>query len=550
MDIKQIAAILLQHSQIAVRGTTTGAGAGTGKSFFDATLIGVDAGSFISMLAILYPGQPTKVDSMAITAFTTGSGEVALARAYKGVAAPIPAGVPYIIVTFRFVAADVASLTANVGDASASALGSLYAILGNPSVSLNSKVNHIPKFTGNLWWVSTTGDNADDGKSPEMAFLTIDHAITTAAPGDRIYVKAGTYDEVITMNKVGLELVCEQGTILVNTTPGTPLVVGPADYQRVVGAILAEAGEIGIQITGSFCSFEDSLAFGSSVGFDDDGDENHFENCRSILHTVTGFDISAGYGQYERCIAAGGAAAVTGVLLSDAAADHNHFFDCHTLGNATRGWDVVANADNNMFSHCSTGAGDVAKRDLGTNNTWDEFSEGSQIVAGQTRDQDLADIFNRLGLPAGASLAADLATIAAYIDTEIVAIITSLGGTTGIFHGQADVAVNINATLASETDVLHLTAADTRYIVRSLRLKSADPNPNTVIVRLKELVNDGLVTVDSFDITNANFATYHSLMDMFGLPHLAGDELQVTVQVSAGGDIAVTGQYSYGKTNV
>ena len=115
----------------------------------------------------------------------------------------------------------------------------------------------------------------------------------------------------------------------------------------------------------------------------------------------------------------------------------------------------------------------------------------------------------------------------------------------GILHEQADVAVNITAIAAAETDVLNLAAANTRYVVRSLRLKCADPGANTVTVRLYELVNDVLTQVDSFDITTANFATYHSLMDMVGLPYLAGDRLQVTVRASAGGPYAVTGQYSY-----
>jgi len=113
------------------------------------------------------------------------------------------------------------------------------------------------------------------------------------------------------------------------------------------------------------------------------------------------------------------------------------------------------------------------------------------------------------------------------------------------FQEQADTAVNINAILAAETDVLNLAVAATRYIVRSLRLKCADPGANTVTVRLYELVNDGAVVVQSFDITGANFGTYLSLMDMFGLPHLGGDNLRVTVQASAAGPYAVTGQYSH-----
>ncbi|MBA7613545.1 hypothetical protein ES703_20796 [subsurface metagenome] len=393
MDIKQIAAILLQHSQIAARGTTTDDGAGAGTSFIDTTLIGVGAGSFVSMLAVLYPGQPTKVDSVAITGFATLTGEVTLASAYKGVAAPIPAGVPYMIVTFRFVAADVAALTASVGDASASALGSLYAILGNPPYAIEHSIRHIPKYTGNIWFVDgTNGNDANTGIDPHDAFKTIAHAIGAAAAGDRIVVMAGAYDEVLNMNLAGLELICEQGTVLSNSTPGTALIVS-ANYCRVVGPFLTQAGQTGCQITGSFCSLEVCLAFGCATGFDDDGAETHFTDCRSILHTTTGFDISAGYGQYERLVAAS-TGAVRGIYLSNAAANNNHFHKCDTLGNGTAGWELIVGADNNLCSHCSMGAGDGARVDAGANNTWNNFSEGSQILAGQTRDQDLKDIYD------------------------------------------------------------------------------------------------------------------------------------------------------------
>lgn len=118
----------------------------------------------------------------------------------------------------------------------------------------------------------------------------------------------------------------------------------------------------------------------------------------------------------------------------------------------------------------------------------------------------------------------------------------------GVFFEEEDVAVNTTAILASETTIFDLSVADTRYMVKSLRLKSADPSTETMTVRLYELINDGLVVVDTFDIDAANWGTYHSLMDMFGLPHLAGDSLKVTVQMSGGAAVAVTGQYSYSKT--
>lgn len=127
------------------------------------------------------------------------------------------------------------------------------------------------------------------------------------------------------------------------------------------------------------------------------------------------------------------------------------------------------------------------------------------------------------------------------------ALIDALAGA-GTLHEQADVAVSVLADNLGETNVFNLAAANTRYIVRSLRLKCADPGADTVTVRLYEFINDVLTVVDSFDITAANFATYHSCMDMFGLPYLAGDQLQVTVQASGGGPYSVTGQYSHATT--
>lgn len=124
------------------------------------------------------------------------------------------------------------------------------------------------------------------------------------------------------------------------------------------------------------------------------------------------------------------------------------------------------------------------------------------------------------------------------IYNDIVAINSGL-------QEQADTAINITAIAAGETNVFDLSVAATRYVIRSLRLKAADPGANTISVRLYELINDVSTVVTTFTIDTNNFGTYHSLVDMFGVPHLAGDNLKVTVQASAGGPYAVTGQYSH-----
>ena len=114
-----------------------------------------------------------------------------------------------------------------------------------------------------------------------------------------------------------------------------------------------------------------------------------------------------------------------------------------------------------------------------------------------------------------------------------------------VWDQQPDVPVNINAINASETDVFDLNDSISSYIINSLRIKCADPGANTVAVKLYELINDVSVNVQTFTIDTNNFGNYHSLMDMFGQQQLSGDDLQVTVQASAGGPYAVTGQYHY-----
>jgi len=128
--------------------------------------------------------------------------------------------------------------------------------------------------------------------------------------------------------------------------------------------------------------------------------------------------------------------------------------------------------------------------------------------------------------------------------------VAGITGATGIFHEQADAGFT-EEIVAAETFIVTLTVADTRYILRDLRVKCEDPTAaNTVTITLYTLINGVETAVDTFVITNANFGTYHSLMDMFGVPYVAGDSIRVSATGSAAGPYTLDGQYSHGKTNV
>lgn len=48
---------------------------------------------------------------------------------------------------------------------------------------------------GNIWFVGTTGDNANQGNHENAAFATLEYALTQAVSGDEIFIYPGTYTE-------------------------------------------------------------------------------------------------------------------------------------------------------------------------------------------------------------------------------------------------------------------------------------------------------------------------------------------------------------------
>lgn len=113
-----------------------------------------------------------------------------------------------------------------------------------------------------------------------------------------------------------------------------------------------------------------------------------------------------------------------------------------------------------------------------------------------------------------------------------------------VFEQQDAVPINTTVSVV-QANIVQLGDSGHSYMLNSVRLKFANPGANTITVRLYEWVNNVETQVDSFSITSANWGTYHSLMDMFGEHHLAGDYIRITAQVSGGGPYALIGQYQY-----
>ncbi|MBA7518282.1 hypothetical protein ES705_10351 [subsurface metagenome] len=84
-----------------------------------------------------------------------------------------------------------------------------------------------------------------------------------------------------------------------------------------------------------------------------------------------------------------------------------------------------------------------------------------------------------------------------------------------------------------------------RFCLRRLRIKAqADPDPNTMTVKLYEYFQGALVNVDTFDIDTTSWETYQSLMDMFGLQEIHSDAIRVACVMDAG-TLEVKATYCY-----
>jgi len=276
---------------------------------------------------------------------------------------------------------------------------------------------HTLKKIRAIWLVDgTNGNDTYAGNRPEDAFQTIGAAVTAASAGDLIKVSEDVYDEAISVpaGLVGLEIICEPGTVLSNTTPGTVVTIA-APSVKLKGCHITQAGQIGLAVSGNYFVGEDIVVDGCTVGFDMDNANPRLIRCISKNHTVSGFDIAGDSGVYIKCFAIG-TAATTGFDLSHTNAELNVFLDCHSLNNTANGFNLIVGADSNTFINCSQSSLCGGPADAGANNSWINWMIESQITGGQSIQEDLGDINTLLG------------TIAAYVDTEIAAIITSQGG--------------------------------------------------------------------------------------------------------------------------
>ncbi|MBA7582467.1 hypothetical protein ES708_24395 [subsurface metagenome] len=489
--------LALFKATLAKEGVTTGAGDAAGDSFIDAALIGAGDNSFVSMLAILYPGQPLLVDSKDITAFNNATGEVTLAGPYKGAAGAIPLGVPYKIVTFRFVPAEVAAIAAALGNVGAdmsvitqSEAASVAAYLKN--FRSHSRIHNqarICLIVPDLADLVLAGDPQNTAIKAEL------DKIGTVSLLDQTGVDAGEEDwDVYNLVVVGSnvhatafvmanldDLIAYHGAIMVcNSAVAAHLLMGVAAAQTAAD-------------TNVCCETIDNRVM--QLVFESLGNKVLFDPAQ----VSDRLNMAAG-------------SLTEHVLMVDTVGDGN------TL--VVVGWLPGESADAESY----------------------ELSDGSSIPSGRLFCGCFlhADHLTDTGKLLLRRIARNLTQ--AHVHPLTVNVKRSYQ------EDIPDTDVTDTATITeAECILLELGPKNgRRYCLRNLRLKAqADPTPNTMTVRLYEYFHDALVEMASFDIDTTNWGTYYSLMDMFDIPDVHSDAIKVTCEMDAGAGIAVKATYSY-----
>lgn len=270
--------------------------------------------------------------------------------------------------------------------------------IGRITEALDAIRSNIGTKPRTIYYVdSTNGNNNYDGLSRDHPVHSINSAIGLAGHGDVIHIARDTYDETVSIpaGKNGLQIICEPGVYIVNTTPGTVVAIA-STLVYWEGGIIETNGQIGMAVNGEWFHGKNIRVYNCTVGFDLNSAHPLLINCFANDIATTGFDISEDSGVYIDCTCHG-LAASRGFYLSHTNAENNILKRCSTVGCTAAGYECVAGADSNLFDKCTQSSLCGGPVNAGANNTFASHSENSQITAGNSIQEDLAHLNTREG---------------------------------------------------------------------------------------------------------------------------------------------------------
>lgn len=236
-------------------------------------------------------------------------------------------------------------------------------------------IDNIPKFGGDIYYVSKAGNDSNSGSSPDVSKLTIQNGLDACSAGDAVNVMAGTYVENLTMSTASVKLWFEAGTVL--DGDGTCLTVsGGSCYIKGFAKITPAANQIGVSvITNTGNIFEDVMIEGaaSTGGFDIDTNNNQFFRCRvrGIKAGGKAFDLNGNGMKLYDCSTTGTTTSY-GYYVNGTTLSKGTLRNCTSAGHQTSGFYIDEISEMTLIG-CSSGAGDGKWRDIDNANVWCDF---------------------------------------------------------------------------------------------------------------------------------------------------------------------------------
>lgn len=268
------------------------------------------------------------------------------------------------------------------------------------AIGLDPTVRHIPKFGGDLWFVSAGVASSGDGKSPDNAFKTITEAITACSAGDAINIMAGTYVEDVDVNKNNVELWCEIGVVFDGT--GTCLTISGDDCKINNGSdsckITPATDQVGVNITGENCQAHNARVHGAA----DAGNSWNLAGGGAILHYCTASGMKAGSKAFNattsgnklyNCSTIGNTTSYgyyfdgTGTPFSNGL-----LFACTSRGHQSGGYYFTTGVSAHTILNCSTGGGSKW-RDIDNANVWSNFHYSKVLYKEIDLDGNEGDLY-------------------------------------------------------------------------------------------------------------------------------------------------------------
>ena len=234
----------------------------------------------------------------------------------------------------------------------------------------------------------TIGSNEYDGLTWETPFLTIQHAIDESESWAKIYVKAGSYSEMVTIpsGKENTQLIGEkQGTtIIYPAVAGYPLTIN--SNWCIVKSITAKTdwGGFAIFVSGDRNLVQDCLGVDAPISTI--GDYNKIDSC---IDDTCGFRIQGNYNEIHDCFVDG---AIIGILVAGptyfSKVYNNEIKNCTSTGIRLKTEGLLIPKYNSVFHNNLTG--NVAQVfDDGNDNKWWENYYDDHIV--DTNNDGLCD---------------------------------------------------------------------------------------------------------------------------------------------------------------